>query len=199
MIQRALIAMVVVGLLAACSTHPPLRTTADAALLTAQESREVSLQQQPRWGMTARVAIRAGEQGGSGQLRWQQQDGDLQVTLSAPITRQGWRLVRNANGVRLEGLEGGARTGADAESLLFAATGWQLPVDAMAAWLRGARAGGDAELEFGIDGLPARLREQGWTVDYREWDGGDPARPRRIFAERPGASVRLVIERWDSP
>lgn len=199
MIRRALVAALWALLLAACATRPPVRSGADAALLVAQEARETALQQRPDWGMTARVAIRAGGQGGSGQLRWQQQGAHLQITLSAPISRQSWRLVRDAGGARLEGLDGGPRFGADAESLLFAATGWQLPVDAMAAWLRGARAGGDAELEFGADGLPARLREQGWTVDYREWDGSDPARPRRIFAERSDASVRLVIERWDSP
>ncbi|HEX5756361.1 MAG TPA: lipoprotein insertase outer membrane protein LolB [Arenimonas sp.] len=199
MIRRALVILLCALPLAACVSRPPVRSGSDAALLMAQEARESALQQRPDWGMTARVAIRAGGQGGSGQLRWQQQGGDLQITLSAPITRQGWRLVRDAGGVRLEGLDGGPHLGSDAESLLFAATGWHLPINAMAAWLRGARAGAEAELEFGVDGLPARLREQGWTVDYREWDGSEPARPRRIFAERPDASVRLVIERWDSP
>lgn len=191
--------VVLVLMLSGCATQPPVRQAPESALLDAQEQREVALQQQPDWGVTARVAIRAGEQGGSGQLQWRQHGDDLQVTLSAPITRQGWRLVRDGSGVRLEGLDGGPHVGTDAEALLFAVTGWQLPVDAMAAWIRGARARGDAELEFGADGMPARLREQGWTVDYREWDGGEPARPRRVFAERTGASIRLVIERWDSP
>lgn len=199
MTRNIAVAIVLAVLLAGCVTRPPVRQAAESALLTAQEAREAALQRQPDWSVTARVAIRAGEQGGSGQLLWRQRGDALQVTLSAPITRQGWRLVRDAHGVRLEGLEGGPHVGADAESLLFSVTGWQLPVDAMAAWIRGARAGGDAELEFGADGMPSRLREQGWTVDYREWNGGDPARPRRIFAERPGASVRLVIEQWDLP
>ena len=83
--------------------------------------------------------------------------------------------------------------------MLFEATGWRLPVSALAAWARGARADGPATIEFGPQGLPALIAQRGWTVDYREWDAATPPRPRRVFAETDGASVRLVVEAWGGP
>ena len=38
--------------------------------------------------------------------------------------------------------------------------------------------------------------QQGWQVEYREWDGGQPERPRRVFARQGGATVRLVVDAW---
>lgn len=190
-------------LLVACAAPRP-RPGQGADLLGAQEAREALLARERDWRLVGRVAVRAGERGGSGQIDWLQQGEDFRITLSAPISRQGWRLSRQDGEVLLEGLEGGPRHSRDAESLLFAATGWQLPVDAMAAWLRGGRAGEGGEggeggeIEFGADGLPLRLRELGWLIEYREW-GGEPLRPRRIFASRADASVRLVAERWERP
>ena len=48
-------------------------------------------------------------------------------------------------------------------------------------------------------GLPALIVQQGWQVEYREWDDADPARPRRVFARQGEATVRLVVEAWGKP
>jgi outer membrane lipoprotein LolB len=99
--------------------------------------------------------------------------------------------------VTLEGLEGGARTGTDAEALLQEATGWRIPVGAMAAWARGARASGTAS-ELGVDALarPALLQQDGWTIEYRAWFEGAPPLPQKVFARQGEASVRLVVDAW---
>jgi len=137
--------------------------------------------------------------GGSGRIQWRQQGEDYDISLSAPITKQTWRL-RSSNGrVLLEGLPGGAREGTDAEALLLAATGWRIPVAAMAAWARGTRSQEVAELEFGPDSLPATLRQGGWTVTYRDWNQSDPALPTKVFADSGDARVRLAVDQWQSP
>jgi outer membrane lipoprotein LolB len=111
--------------------------------------------------------------------------------------RQGWRLHRAGGVVRLEGLEDGPREGTDAEALLFDATGWRLPVTDMVAWVRGARgAGSPATVESDAAGLPRRIGQSGWQVDYPAWTGDVPPLPTRVNATQGEARVRLAIESW---
>lgn len=164
--------------------------------LATQSAREAMLAEMPAWSLAGRLAVSVAGDGGSGRIDWRQDADGTEVRLSAPVTRQSWVLRIGPAGATLEGLSGGLRSGRDAETLLAEATGWPLPVGALAAWARGARAPGPAEIEFGPDGLPRQIAQQGWVVEYREWGTGDPAMPRRVFARRGDASVRLVVDRW---
>ena len=185
--------------LAACaplSTRPPRAVSADS---DAQAARELALSAATRWSFSGKVAVSQTGNGGSARIDWVQDGPDFDIRLAAPVTRQTWHLSRHGALARLEGLDGGPREGPDAEALLLEATGWQLPVDTLAAWVRGTRAGPQATLESDPLGRPALIREQGWTVEYRAWDAGSLALPLRVFARRDAASVRLVIERWSTP
>ncbi|MBS0213426.1 MAG: outer membrane lipoprotein LolB [Proteobacteria bacterium] len=187
-------------LLAACA-QAPIRRDADTALLAAQTQREEALAAQPDWSLTGRIAISDGKDGGSGRIDWSQHGDDFDIRLSAPVTRQSWRMLREHGHVLLEGLEGGTREGDDAQALLQQALGWVVPVDALAAWVRGARANpGDARMQFDADGKPALLSEQDWTVEYRAWEPtGNPPLPQKVFANRGQDRVRLAIEHWNPP
>ena len=194
---RRLLLSSLVLVVAAC-VPPPVRRPADAALMQAQIVRETALMARSDWSLSGRIAISDGKDGGSGRIDWKQHGADFDIRLSAPVTRQSWRLVREGGQVRLEGLEGGTLEGTDAEALLYQALGWLVPVDALAAWARGARASSDAQLEFGADGLPSLLTEDGWSVEYRAWDaGGDPPRPKKVFAVQGDSKVRLLVDHWD--
>ena len=189
-------------LLAGCAAAPvrqaPEVVSADQAQAR-QQARQASLQALPDWSMQGRVALSVGDRGGSGRLDWRQQGDAFEVSLAAPVTRQSWRLAGTPQGATLEGLEGGPRAGRDADVLLREATGWPIPVQAMAWWVRGL-ASPDAVLEFGADGRPRRLYAQGWTVDYQEWLPASepwPEMPRRLQAVRGDARVRLVVDGWE--
>ena len=187
-------------LLAACApvaVRPPV--AGDADLLAAQSAREAALAAQRDWSLAGRLAVSANGDGGSGRIEWTQRGDDYRIVLSAPVTRRSWVLdVRGGEAV-LSGLDGGDRRSHDAEALLHDATGWRIPVAALAAWARGARASGPAQFDFTPDGLPSTLQQQGWQVEYRDWLAGEPALPRRVFARQGEASVRLVVERWERP
>ena len=208
--MRSLAALACACALAACATRPPesaavpaLDPAAQARAETLQAERAQALAAVPGWSLTGRASITRAGKGGSGRIEWQQDDAAFEVALAAPVTRQGWRLAVDAGGARLDGLEDGPRTGPDGQALLFEATGLDVPVDALGAWLRGLPADeavhGPARLSFGADLLPVRLEQAGWSIDFRAWEAADaatPALPRRIDARRGDAGVRLVVDGW---
>jgi outer membrane lipoprotein LolB len=169
--------------------------------LQAQATRADVLAAHPRWSLQGRVALSNGREGGSGRIDWQQDGPRFVVSLSAPITRQSWRLSGDGSSARLEGLEGGPREDSDAERLLRGATGWVIPVAALSSWVRGTAAAGlpQAVLRFGSDGRLARIEQGGWTIDYTGWQlqpGPGVELPQRLVATRDDAKVRLVIDGW---
>jgi outer membrane lipoprotein LolB len=201
-------ALAVAAALAGCAGAPvrapppvALAPAAREAAMAAQAAREAALARHPDWTLEGRVALASNGRGGSGRLEWRQHGADFSVELSAPVTRQGWRLSGRDGDAVLEGLDGGPRHGADAAALLREATGWEIPVRALSGWVRGARAGGgsDAELDFSADGRLVRLRQDGWTLDYADWQtqpGGGVELPMRVTATRDTARVRLVVDAW---
>ena len=169
-----------------------------------QAARESVLAAHPRWSLQGRVAVSAHGRGGSGRIDWQQDGPRYTMSLSAPVTRQSWQLTGDENGARLEGLEGGPRTGPDAMELLRSTTGWEIPVDALGAWARGARATtrGPAQVDYGADGQLVALRQGGWTLHYADWQlhpGLEVALPHRLEATRDDARVRLAVDLWSGP
>lgn len=204
---RALVLMAVL-LLSACVPRP-VRPTLPPVLPAVAEANQVArediLRRQPAWSLHGRVAVSNGRNGGSGRLDWLQDGTRFDVSLSAPVTRQSWRLVGDGVSARLEGLDGGSREGPDAATLLREATGWEIPVTSLADWVRGARAqgAGTANAIYDVDGRLRRIEQGGWTIEYR-WPlpAADSAAnsvlilPARLDARRGDASVRLIIDQW---
>lgn len=196
-------------LLAACAGQPVRESPLHAGTpvqLQAQAARAQALAAHPDWSLQGRVALSNGRDGGSGRIEWHQEGARFDVALSAPITRQSWRLSGDGGSARLEGLDGGPREDSDAERLLREATGWVIPVAALASWVRGSAAEGlpDAVLEFGADGRLARITQAGWTIDYASWQlqpGLGVELPLRLTSSRDAAKVRLAIDGWqqDAP
>ncbi|WP_433853764.1 lipoprotein insertase outer membrane protein LolB [Stenotrophomonas nitritireducens] len=208
MAWRCVAALLAAGALAGCGSMAtrqappavPVHTTSEPAVETA---RLAVLDTVPAWSFQGRVAISKGRNGGSGRIDWQQRGEAYQVSLAAPVTRQSWQLSGGAGQpVRLDGLDGGPRSGADAGQLLLQATGWEIPVEQLAAWVRGMRASGavvPAYQGYDAEGLPRVLEQDGWRIDYLDWypqDAARPALPRRIEAVNGDAKVRLIVDEW---
>ncbi|RDZ27629.1 lipoprotein insertase outer membrane protein LolB [Lysobacter silvisoli] len=209
MSARALTAAALAALLSACAgtavrgpAPPPLAPAAVAAAEAAQTQRETALRLQPQWSLSGRIALSNGRNGGSGRIDWRQDGERYEVALSAPVTRQSWRLSGDAGGARLEGVEGGPRRGPDAATLLRETTGWDIPVAALNDWVRGLRAQGQgpARVDYGADGRPARIEQGGWRIDYRwpEAGGAEPVLPARLDAVRGEAKVKLIVDEWQA-
>lgn len=192
----AMLLLVALLLLGACA-RTPIRRNADTGMLAQQAARETLLLASPDWSLSGRIAVSDGHDGGSGRIDWIQHGLDFDIRLSAPITRQSWRLSKQGSLVRLEGLDGGPREGTDAQTLLQQAVGWVVPVDALSSWVRGARGPSPAVLQFDAVGLPSLLDQGGWAVDYRAWTTDvQPPLPKKIFAAQGASHVRLQVDRW---
>ena len=211
-ISRFMVAGALSLLLAACATRAPQaplprplsEPEAIRAAEKAQTLRAAWLNQRPQWSFEGRVAINNAGKGGNGRIDWQQDGPRYVVSLSAPVTRQSWRLIGDTHSEagRLEGLDGGPREGEDAEALLLEATGWDIPVNALAEWVRGLPAGGflSENQSFSMQGNLQTIEQAGWRIDYVEWFGEEdpqPQLPRRIEARRDRATVRLIVDHWD--
>ncbi|GAB1597140.1 lipoprotein insertase outer membrane protein LolB [Lysobacter sp. PAGU 2638] len=193
-IAAVVLALATAGCATTRVTTPPVASDAASAR---QEQRERELATQTRWGLDGRIAVSNARDAGSGRIEWRQDGPRFDIELTAPITHQGWRLHGEPGRAVLDGLPGGPREGADAESLLRQATGWSIPVASLPAWVRGLR--GDpaaATVQFGADGRLAHLAESGWTIDYIWPADAAAALPSRIEARRDDARVRLVVDRW---
>ena len=184
--------------LAACVPQA-VRVKGDASLLNAQLAREQALAHADHWSLQGRLGISNGKDGGSGSFSWRQDGERYEFTLRGPaISGMNFRLSGGPDGAVLEGLEHGPLQGPDAEALMRKALGWEVPLRDLRAWVLGLRAdSGPAELRFGTDRLPSLLQQDGWAVDYREWDASrQPPLPKKVYAEKLPYKVKLSIESW---
>ena len=214
-VQAIVLAVVLSLALAACAPRravaPPLPPSTSEAVIgvappvdspeafAALAAREAALADPERngWQLAGRMAVARGNDGGTLTVEWVQWGSAFDITLTAPVTGRTWRLHGTDNGATLRGLDGGPRRGPDAETLLLEATGWRLPVRQMPRWVRGLRGPGPlAALTVDAEGRPVGFRQGEWTLSYRDWWPGEPALPRRVFAEADGASVRLIVTEW---
>jgi outer membrane lipoprotein LolB len=173
------------------------RVKPDADLLARQSAREHALAAEPSWQLSGRLGVSDGHDGGSGSLQWRQDRDAFRFSVHAPVTGKTWVLSGDAHHAVLEGLREQAIEGPDAAQLLEREVGWHVPVAELTSWARAARAEGDAQIEFRSDGLPAVILQDGWKIEYPDYDSThEPPLPRKIFASRGDYRVRLSVNQW---
>jgi outer membrane lipoprotein LolB len=182
-------------LLGACA---PVRVRENPAALAAQSAREAALSQRVRWTIAAHIGVSSGNDGGSGELQWRQDSANYSFTVRAPVTGKTWKLSGDATHAQLEGVDPQANMDSDPERLLRERLGWDVPLKDLVAWIRGSRApGAPASVQYDELNRPAVIEQAGWKIEYRDWFGDrDPALPRKVFASRGTARVRVAISQW---
>lgn len=180
--------------LAACA---PVRIHETPAAQTAQQAREAQLRAHANWTLTAHIGVSNGTDGGSGDLVWTQHGERYEFTVHAPVTGRTWKLSGDAHAAVLEGVDTQPARDSDPERLLRERLGWDVPLANLSAWVRGMRAPGSARVDYDAQNLPAVIDQSGWKVEYRDWLADrDPPVPRKLFASRGKARVRMVVDTW---
>ncbi|MBS0432885.1 MAG: outer membrane lipoprotein LolB [Proteobacteria bacterium] len=189
------VAAVLLALAACAPVRPRVPATPPAQ---GQSARESQLAPRTTWNFDGHFAVSNGRDGGSGTVTWRADGANFSLLLRAPVTGKTIELQGGPGGAVLTGLHELPIRGDDAQALLADEFGWHMPVEQLTWWVRGLRApGSTAQVQYGDDGLPSSLSQDGWTVQFRDWyDDSQPPLPRRIFAAKPPYSVRLLIEQW---
>jgi outer membrane lipoprotein LolB len=184
-------------MLAACVGQRVKPGKPDAELFARQLEREQVLAASAAWTLRGRLGVSDGHDSGSGSLEWTQRGRQFRFSVHAPITGKTWTLSGEPGHAVLEGLREQAIEGEDAAALLERELGWRVPVAELVDWARGARATGDARIEFRADGLPAQIDQDGWKVQYLDYDQSRaPPLPSKVFATKGSYKVRLAIREW---
>ena len=191
-----LVAALALLALAACA---PVRVRETPVALAAQQAREARLAPLTHWSLDAHIGVSNRGDGGSGDLTWTQDGDAFRFTVRAPVTGKTWTLSGDAGHAVLEGVDPQPDEDADAQRLLHERLGWDVPLADLRAWVRGLRASGSpASVQYDEHDRPAVIEQDGWRVEYLDWFANrDPPLPRKVFASRADARVRMVIESWN--
>jgi outer membrane lipoprotein LolB len=176
-------------LLCACALTPIERAVPPRALAAKTTAFE----------LTGRLSARHGNDALSASFRWTHEAQRDELDLSSPLGQTIARLSGDASGVRLQTPDGKVETASNWAALTTRVLGWPLPVEGLAFWIQGAaRDGAPAAIERGNDGLPAALRQDGWSVVYQAFEPGSDgvSRPTRLRLDYADVELRIAVDSW---
>ena len=189
--------------IAGCVTAPP-PPVADAD--AAWQRHQASLKPVTAWSLRGRLALRAADQGWHATLNWERNGENHRMDFTGPLGRGHLRLIQDSRGAELRDADQRVWREADAELLLYRATGWVVPLDGLNFWVLGLPAPGPApERQLDGQGRLQRLAQAGWDIRFLEYARhGAFELPSRIYITRRNDAegtaetleVRLSIEHW---
>jgi outer membrane lipoprotein LolB len=139
------------------------------------------------------------DDGWSATLRWRQEPQDYQIRLSGPFGQGAVRVDGTADGVVLRTGDGHRRSAANAEQLIAAELGAEVPVSLLRYWLLGRPAPEIEvdELHLDNDGLLQELSQAGWAISYQDYEIHEAGLlPTRLRIERGQNKARFVLGGW---
>ena len=186
LLRRSLMAGLVILLAACATTNPPVT----------QQSSPLSSLDAP-WSLQGRIALKADDKNLSGQLQWHHSKDHDELLLLSPLGQGVARLVSDADGVLLEIPNEPPRRAPNAETLTRDAMGVALPLSGLRYWIE-ARPDLARAFEQRLDdaGRVAKIRQDGWVIDYLQYMNAPAYRPRKLNVTRETLEIRLVIDSW---
>ncbi|MBD3658213.1 MULTISPECIES: lipoprotein insertase outer membrane protein LolB [Marinobacter] len=191
-------------LLSACSTitMEPLPEGLTSQPPANWGERSATLKSLTRWELAGKLAVRQPSDSGTAVINhWIQNGEAYDLSLSSAFLGLGQTRLKGVPGfLELTLSDGETYTSSDPESLIEAATGWQLPIDSLVWWVRGLPGPAeDFRLYFDQQSRLAMIRQHGWEIRYDRWQASGnryPELPARITALKGDKRVRLVITDW---
>lgn len=151
-----------------------------------------------RWTASGRMAIAAGNDGGSASFDWAQDGTTSRLDLRGPLGSGAMRLVVTAEALSLFDGSGRVLDTDLASADLRVRLGAELPWEQLRYWLLGLPAPGVEATVRDQNQVPWRTIEQaGWRLAYDSFlEVAGLNLPRRLSAEQGEVRVRVVIDEW---
>lgn len=154
------------------------------------------LHHQPYFELQGKMSFSDGSEGGSGQVRWEKSEQQIQVVLKAPLSSKSWTLVSNTLGATMEDSAGGVYHSLSAADLLSDQVGWPVPWEALQHWIIGVPTE-SGQLEWDADQQGYTVVDQGWVIKYSRLNMYDTAvLPHKIIARKHPYSIKLSVKSW---
>ena len=181
-------------LVSGCASRPVVNLPE----LDTWERRQAVLGALDEWSFKARIAVRSGEDGFNGKLRYAQTGGDFAATLSGPLGIGTVQLAGGVGGFVYIGKDGIETRFRDPDVELEHRFGWNVPWSSLRYWALGIpEPGRPAITRLGESDRLASLKQAGWSVVFPRYrDAGGQAMPQRLVASYGDARVTLVIDNW---
>jgi outer membrane lipoprotein LolB len=149
------------------------------------------------WVAAGRLALAAGEDGGSGGFVWEQEGGETRLRLRGPLGAGAMEIA--SDGERFSVTDAGGKVlGPDAETALRARLGADLPLSSLRYWMLGLPDPGSEAQVTESDTVPLRVIDQrGWTIAYDAFTSTDGlSLPARLTATSGEVRLRLSVSDW---
>ena len=161
-------------------------------------TRQEVLGNRQHWEFSARIGVRANDDGFNGKLRWTQNADTFQATVGGPLGIGTVRIAGDGSSVILTDKDGEQTELRDVETDLMYRYGWTIPVASLRYWALGIPdPSAGYETEFNEDGRLSKLAQRGWDVTISRYrPAAGQVMPNRLTASNADTRVRIVIDNW---
>ncbi|AVI62845.1 lipoprotein insertase outer membrane protein LolB [Halomonas sp. GFAJ-1] len=181
--------------LAGCASQAPVDESGRQA--GQWERQQADVEAFDTWTMAGKAGLRTPDESTSANLDWNQHPHYFRMLISGPFG--GGRSVLEGREGRFSLTTSDGRFEAETpEALMEEQLGWSLPVSAMPDWVRGLP-GDHASYQMETDelGYPNFLQQDGWEIDYRDWEQVEGMwLPRRLVMNYGDVRITLVVNQW---
>lgn len=144
--------------------------------------------------LSGRLAARYGSEAFSGNIAWRHARSADEMLITSALGAGIARIVRQGDSVVLTTAEPREYRAADAQALTEEVLGFRVPLAGLADWVRGRPStDSPASAEYAPDGRLLSLQQEGWNVEYLDYQDKRPTRLRLTY---PGIELRLAISEW---
>ncbi len=157
------------------------------------------LAHQAQWQVQGKIAFISTEQRQSANLNWQHDERHSEMLLTSFIGTRILSLKQNAQGAELE-YDGDTYADRDAGKLLYRLTGYSIPLDNAARWLKGT-----AVSELASFDQQGRLKNliwhtengQQWQISYADYIKQDGYwLPAKLTLKNPKIRLKIQLNDW---